>query len=175
MEMRSAISHRTACQPVCVDVAMTAALCCTGGSGETAGGTGPSSSSSGTGSAAGGTGAAGSNAAGSSTAGNSQQAALAQAQAEQKAPIPAGSGNVIFVGDSPAGTDGECSRWNGSMAWYGLCGMLLRWRGLAFHRPGEKGRRPVYDARLSDYSQYGVNDLSRHNDYITTINRYAQD
>ena len=41
----------------------------------------------------------------------------------------------------------------GSMAWYGLCGMLWRWRGLAFHRPGEKGRRPVCDARLSDYSQ----------------------
>ena len=53
----------------------------------------------------------------------------------------------------PHGTDGECSRWNGSMAWYGLCGMLWRWRGLAFHRPGEKGRRPVCDARLSDYSQ----------------------
>ncbi|HCF45379.1 MAG TPA: hypothetical protein DER20_10290, partial [Lachnospiraceae bacterium] len=88
--------------------------CCTGGSGETAGGTGPSSG--GTGSAAGGTGAAGSNAAGSSTAGSTGT----------------GPGDLHSGGQRqrhlrrglPHGTDGECSRWNGSMARYGLCGML---------------------------------------------------
>ena len=115
--------------------------CCTGGSGETAGGTGGSSSG-GTGSAAGGTGAAGSNAAGSSAAGSTGTGG----------PHSGGQRQRHLRRGLPHGTDGECSRWNGSMARYGLCGMLWRWRGLAFHRPGEKGRRPVCDARLSDYS-----------------------
>ena len=59
---------QTACQPVCVDAAMTAALAAQAEAVKQQG-TGPSSSG-GTGSAAGGTGAAGSNAAGSSTAGS---------------------------------------------------------------------------------------------------------
>ena len=46
-----------------------------------------------------------------------QQAALAQAQAAQKAPIPAGSGNVIFVGDSRTGQMANAV--GGTAAWPG--------------------------------------------------------
>ena len=104
-----------------------------------------------------------------------QQAALAQAQAEQKAPIPAGSGNVIFVGDSRTG----------QMA--NAVGGTAAWPGTAFVACFGGGVDWLYTAQAKkDVDQYvtpgsviilnyGVNDLSRHNDYITTINRYAQD
>ena len=97
-----------------------------------------------------------------------QQAALAQAQAEQKAPIPAGSGNVIFVGDSRTG---QMAAWPGT-AFVACFGGGVDWLSTA------QAKKDV-DQYVAPGSviilNYGVNDLSRHNDYITTINRYAQD
>ena len=100
-----------------------------------------------------------------------QQAALAQAQAEQKAPIPAGSGNVIFVGDSRTGQ--RANAVGGTAAWPGTaCGGGVDWLSTA------QAKKDV-DQYVTPGSviilNYGVNDLSRHNDYIATINRYAQD
>lgn len=104
-----------------------------------------------------------------------QQAALAQAQAEQKAPIPAGSGNVIFVGDSRTGqmanAVGGTAAWSGT-AFVACFGGGVDWLSTA------QAKKDV-DQYVTPGSviilNYGVNDLSRHNDYIATINRYAQD
>ena len=104
-----------------------------------------------------------------------QQAALAQAQAEQKAPIPAGSGNVIFVGDSRTGqmayAVGGTAAWPGT-AFVACFGGGVDWLSTA------QAKKDV-DQYVTPGSviilNYGVNDLSRHNDYIATINRYAQD
>lgn len=104
-----------------------------------------------------------------------QQAALAQAQAEQKAPIPAGSGNVIFVGDSRTGQMANAV--GGTAAWPGTAFVACFGGGVDWLSTAQAKK---------DVDQYvtpgsviilncGVNDLSRHNDYITTINRYAQD
>lgn len=104
-----------------------------------------------------------------------QQAALAQAQAAQKTPIPAGSGNVIFVGDSRtrqmANAVGGTAAWPGT-AFVACFGGGVDWLSTA------QAKKDV-DQYMTPGSviilNYGVNDLSRHNDYITTINRYAQD
>lgn len=101
-----------------------------------------------------------------------QQAALAQAQA---ASIPAGSGNVIFVGDSRTGqmanAVGGTATWPGT-AFVACFGGGVDWLSTA------QAKKDV-DQYVTPGSviilNYGVNDLSRHNDYITTINRYAQD
>lgn len=101
-----------------------------------------------------------------------QQAALAQAQA---ASIPAGSGNVIFVGDSRTGqmanAVGGTAAWSGT-AFVACFGGGVDWLSTA------QAKKDV-DQYVTPGSviilNYGVNDLSRHNDYITTINRYAQD
>lgn len=104
-----------------------------------------------------------------------QQAALAQAQTAQKAPIPAGSGNVIFVGDSRTGqmanAVGGTAAWSGT-AFVACFGGGVDWLSTA------QAKKDV-DQYVTPGSviilNYGVNDLSRHNDYITTINRYTQD
>ena len=96
---------QTACQPVCVDVAMTAALAAQAEAVKQQ--------------------VAQVEAAAAALAAQQaamqqaavQQAALAQAQAEQKAPIPAGSGNVIFVGDSRTGQMANAV--GGTAAWPG--------------------------------------------------------
>lgn len=101
-----------------------------------------------------------------------QQAALAQAQA---ASIPAGSGNVIFVGDSRTGqmanAVGGTAAWSGT-AFVACFGGGVDWLSTA------QAKKDV-DQYVTPGSviilNYGVNDLSRQNDYITTINRYAQD
>ncbi len=101
-----------------------------------------------------------------------QQAALAQAQA---ASIPAGSGNVIFVGDSRTGqmanAVGGTAAWSGT-AFVACFGGGVDWLSTA------QAKKDV-DQYVTPGSviilNYGVNDLSRHNDYITTINRYTQD
>ena len=104
-----------------------------------------------------------------------QQAALAQAQAEQKAPIPAGSGNVIFVGDSRTGQMANAV--GGTAAWPGTAFVACFGGGVDWLSTAQ-AKRDV-DQYVAPGSviilNYGVNDLSRHNDYITTINRYAQD
>lgn len=104
-----------------------------------------------------------------------QQAALAQAQAEQKAPIPAGSGNVIFVGDSRTGQMANAV--GGTAAWPGTTFVACFGGGVDWLSTAQ-AKKDV-DQYVTPGSviilNYGVNDLSRHNDYITTINRYAQD
>lgn len=104
-----------------------------------------------------------------------QQAALAQTQAEQKAPIPAGSGNVIFVGDSRTGQMANAV--GGTAAWPGTAFVACFGGGVDWLSTAQ-AKKDV-DQYVTPGSviilNYGINDLSRHNDYITTINRYAQD
>lgn len=104
-----------------------------------------------------------------------QQAALAQTQAAQKAPIPAGSGNVIFVGDSRTGQMANAV--GGTAAWPGTAFVACFGGGVDWLSTAQ-AKKDV-DQYVTPGSviilNYGVNDLSRHNDYITTINRYAQD
>lgn len=104
-----------------------------------------------------------------------QQAALAQAQAAQKTPIPAGSGNVIFVGDSRTGQMANAV--GGTAAWPGTAFVACFGGGVDWLSTAQ-AKKDV-DQYVTPGSviilNYGVNDLSRHNDYITTINRYAQD
>lgn len=101
-----------------------------------------------------------------------QQAALAQAQA---ASIPAGSGNVIFVGDSRTGQMANAV--GGTAAWPGTAFVACFGGGVDWLSSAQ-AKKDV-DQYVTPGSviilNYGVNDLSRHNDYITTINRYAQD
>ena len=136
---------QTACQPVSVDEAMTAAL------------------------------AAQAEAVKQQVAqaqAAAQQAALAQAQA---ASIPAGSGNVIFVGDSRTGQMANAV--GGTAAWPGTAFVACFGGGVDWLSTAQ-AKKDV-DQYVTPGSviilNYGVNDLSRHNDYITTVNRYAQD
>ena len=104
-----------------------------------------------------------------------QQAALAQAQTAQKAPIPAGSGNVIFVGDSRTGQMANAV--GGTAAWPGTAFVACFGGGVDWLSTAQ-AKKDV-DQYVTPGSviilNYGVNDLLRHNDYIMTINRYAQD
>lgn len=165
---------QTACQPVCVDVAMTAALAAQAEAVKQQ--------------------AAQAQAAAAALAAQQaalaqqaamqqaavqqatvQQAALAQAQAAQKTPIPAGSGNVIFVGDSRTGQMANAV--GGTAAWPGTAFVACFGGGVDWLSSAQ-AKKDV-DQYVTPGSviilNYGVNDLSRHNDYITTINRYAQD
>lgn len=154
---------QTACQPVCVDAAMTAALAAQAEAVKQQ--------------------VAQAQAAAAALAAQQaamqqaavQQAALAQAQAEQKAPIPAGSGNVIFVGDSRTGQMANAV--GGTAAWPGTAFVACFGGGVDWLSTAQ-AKKDV-DQYVMPGSviilNYGVNDLSRHNDYITTINRYAQD
>ena len=160
---------QTACQPVCVDVAMTAALAAQAEAVKQQ--------------------VAQAQAAAAALAAQQaalaqqaavqqaavQQTALAQAQAEQKAPIPAGSGNVIFVGDSRTGQMANAV--GGTAAWPGTAFVACFGGGVDWLSTAQ-AKKDV-DQYVTPGSviilNYGVNDLSRHNDYITTINRYAQD
>lgn len=157
---------QTACQPVCVDVAMTAALAAQAEAVKQQVAQAQAAA------------ALAQQAAVQQAAMQQaavQQAALAQAQAEQKAPIPAGSGNVIFVGDSRTGqmanAVGGTAAWSGT-AFVACFGGGVDWLSTA------QAKKDV-DQYVTPGSviilNYGVNDLSRHNDYITTINRYTQD
>ena len=154
---------QTACQPVCVDAAMTAALAAQAEAVKQQ--------------------VAQAQAAAAALAAQQaamqqaavQQAALAQAQAEQKAPIPAGSGNVIFVGDSRTGQMANAV--GGTAAWPGTAFVACFGGGVDWLSTAQ-AKKDV-DQYVTPGSviilNYGVNDLSRHNDYIATINRYAQD
>ena len=154
---------QTACQPVCVDVAMTAALAAQAEAVKQQ--------------------VAQAQAAAAALAAQQaalqqaavQQEALDQAQAEQKAPLPAGSGNVIFVGDSRTGQMANAV--GGTAAWPGTAFVACFGGGVDWLSTAQ-AKKDV-DQYMTPGSviilNYGVNDLSRHNDYITTINRYAQD
>ena len=155
---------QTACQPVCVDVAMTAALAAQAEAVKQQVAQAQAAAA-----------ALAAQQAALAQQAAVQQAALAQAQAEQKAPIPAGSGNVIFVGDSRTGqmanAVGGTAAWSGT-AFVACFGGGVDWLSTA------QAKKDV-DQYVTPGSviilNYGVNDLSRHNDYIATINRYAQD
>ena len=101
-----------------------------------------------------------------------QQAALAQAQATS---IPAGSGNVIFVGDSRTGQMANAV--GGTAAWPGTAFVACFGGGVDWLSTAQ-AKKDV-DQYVTPGSviilNYGVNDLSRHNDYVAAINRYAQD
>ena len=159
---------QTACQPVCVDVAMTAALAAQAEAVKQQVAQAQAAAAA----------LAAQQAAMQQAAVQQaavQQAALAQAQAEQKAPIPAGSGNVIFVGDSRTGQMANAV--GGTAAWPGTAFVACFGGGVDWLSTAQ-AKKDV-DQYVTPGSviilNYGVNDLSRHNDYITTINRYAQD
>ena len=108
-----------------------------------------------------------------------QQAALAQQaaaqQAAQKSSVPAGIGNVIFVGDSRTGQMANAV--GGTAAWPGTAFAACFGGGVDWLSTAQAKKQ--VDQYVTPGAviilNYGVNDLSRHNDYITTINRYAQD
>lgn len=155
---------QTACQPVCVDVAMTAALAAQAEAVKQQVAQAQAAAA-----------ALAAQQAALAQQAAVQQAALAQAQAEQKAPIPAGSGNVIFVGDSRTGQMANAV--GGTAAWPGTTFVACFGGGVDWLSTAQ-AKKDV-DQYVTPGSviilNYGVNDLSRHNDYITTINRYAQD
>ena len=155
---------QTACQPVCVDVAMTAALAAQAEAVKQQVAQAQAAAE-----------ALAAQQAALAQQATVQQAALAQAQAAQKTPIPAGSGNVIFVGDSRTGQMANAV--GGTAAWPGTAFVACFGGGVDWLSTAQ-AKKDV-DQYMTPGSviilNYGVNDLSRHNDYITTINRYAQD
>lgn len=155
---------QTACQPVCVDVAMTAALAAQAEAVKQQVAQAQAAAA-----------ALAAQQAALAQQAAVQQAALAQAQAEQKAQIPVGSGNVIFVGDSRTGQMANAV--GGTAAWPGTAFVACFGGGVDWLSTAQ-AKKDV-DQYVTPGSviilNYGVNDLSRHNDYITTINRYAQD
>lgn len=155
---------QTACQPVCVDAAMTVALAAQAEAVKQQVAQAQAAAA-----------ALAAQQAALAQQAAVQQAALAQAQAEQKAPLPAGSGNVIFVGDSRTGQMANAV--GGTAAWPGTAFVACFGGGVDWLSTAQ-AKKDV-DQYVTPGSviilNYGVNDLSRHNDYITTINRYAQD
>lgn len=155
---------QTACQPVCVDVAMTAALAAQAEAVKQQVAQAQAAAA-----------ALAAQQAALAQQAAVQQEALDQAQAEQKAPLPAGSGNVIFVGDSRTGQMANAV--GGTAAWPGTAFVACFGGGVDWLSTAQ-AKKDV-DQYMTPGSviilNYGVNDLSRHNDYITTINRYAQD
>lgn len=151
---------QTACQPVCVDVAMTAALAAQAEAVKQQVAQAQAAA------------ALAAQQAALAQQAAAQQAALAQAQATS---IPAGSGNVIFVGDSRTGQMANAV--GGTAAWPGTAFVACFGGGVDWLSTAQ-AKKDV-DQYVTPGSviilNYGVNDLSRHNDYITTINRYAQD
>ena len=155
---------QTACQPVCVDAAMTAALAAQAEAVKQQVAQAQAAAA-----------ALAAQQAALAQQAAMQQAALDQAQAEQKAPLPAGSGNVIFVGDSRTGQMANAV--GGTAAWPGTAFVACFGGGVDWLSTAQ-AKKDV-DQYVTPGSviilNYGVNDLSRHNDYIATINRYAQD
>ena len=155
---------QTACQPVCVDATMTAALAAQAEAVKQQVAQAQAAAA-----------ALAAQQAALAQQAAVQQAALAQAQAEQKAPLPAGSGNVIFVGDSRTGQMANAV--GGTAAWPGTAFVACFGGGVDW-LSNAQAKKDV-DQYVTPGSviilNYGVNDLSRHNDYIATINRYAQD
>ena len=155
---------QTACQPVCVDVAMTAALSAQAEAVKQQVAQAQAAAA-----------ALAAQQAALAQQAAVQQEALDQAQAEQKAPLPAGSGNVIFVGDSRTGQMANAV--GGTAAWPGTAFVACFGGGVDWLSTAQ-AKKDV-DQYVTPGSviilNYGVNDLSRHNDYVAAINRYAQD
>ena len=106
-------------------------------------------------------------------AGQQSEAAL-QAQPEAGQP-PLSAGNLIFVGDSRTGQMGNAV---GGSAMHPGTAFVACFGGGVDWLSGQKAKQDI-DRFVTPGSviilNYGVNDLSRHNDYIPLINRYAQD
>ena len=104
----------------------------------------------------------------------SQAQALAAQQAAAAGQLP-GSGNVIFVGDSRTGQMGNAV--GGSAMWPGTV-FVSCYGGGAEWLSSVQAKQDI-DRFVTPGSviilNYGVNDLSRHNDYISVINRYSAD
>lgn len=102
-----------------------------------------------------------------------QQEAAAQATAAQAA-VP-GSGNVIFVGDSRIGQMSNAV--GGSAAYPGVAFVACYGGGNEWLSTTQA--KADIDRYVTPGSviiiNYGVNDLSKHNEYISTINKYSQD
>ena len=102
-----------------------------------------------------------------------QAAAQAQAAAVQAAPQAApGSGNIIFVGDSRTGQMGNAvggTAANPGVAFVSCYGGGVSWlESEVCQREIEQYITPGSVIIIN----YGVNDLSHFNEYITTINQY---
>lgn len=107
-----------------------------------------------------------------------QQAAIAQQQAAlqaQRETAAAAGGNVIFVGDSRTGQMGNAV--GGSAAYPGVAFVACFGGGNEWLSTA-KAKADI-DQYVTPGSiivlNYGVNDLSKHNEYISTINKYAAD
>ena len=100
-----------------------------------------------------------------------QQAAL-QTAAQNVVP---GSGNLIFVGDSRTGQMGNAV--GGPAAWPGTAFVSCYGGGVEWlSTPQAKKDIDQYVTPGSVIIiNYGVNDLSKHNEYIAVINRYSQE
>lgn len=97
----------------------------------------------------------------------------AQALQEQAAALP--GGNVIFVGDSRTGQMGNAV--GGTAAYPGVAFVACFGGGHEWLAT-QKAKADI-DQYVTPGSvivvNYGVNDLSKHNEYIATINQYAYD
>ncbi len=103
-----------------------------------------------------------------------QQAALQEtAQAQQQAAVQ--GGNVIFVGDSRTGQMGNAV---GGPAAYPGVAFVACFGGGNEWLSSTQAKKEI-DQLVGPGSvivlNYGVNDLSKHNEYIATINKYARD
>lgn len=107
---------------------------------------------------------------------NAQKQSEMEAQKPAEQPLQSSSaGNLIFVGDSRTGQMGNAV--GGSQAWPGTVFAACFGGGVDW-LSGQKTKQDI-DRFVTPGSviilNYGVNDLSRHNDYISLINRYAAD
>lgn len=103
-----------------------------------------------------------------------EAAAQAALQAQQQAAAASG-GNVIFVGDSRTGQMGNAV--GGSAAYPGVAFVACFGGGnewLSTTRAKADIDQYVTPGSIIVLN-YGVNDLSNHNEYISTINKYARD
>lgn len=107
-----------------------------------------------------------------------EQAAAAQPEEireQTAASVPAGGGNVIFVGDSRTG---QMSNAIGGPAAYPGTAFVSCYGGGNEWLSTQQAKKEI-DRFVTPGSiiivNYGVNDLSKHNEYIATINKYNQD
>lgn len=89
--------------------------------------------------------------------------------------VAPGSGNLIFVGDSRVGQMANAV--GGSEAWPGVAFVACYGGGVNWFSssPAKKEIDALVGPGSVIIINYGVNDLSRHGDYITTIDRYSRD
>lgn len=106
---------------------------------------------------------------------NAQAAQPEEIREQTAASVPAGGGNVIFVGDSRTG---QMSNAIGGPAAYPGTAFVSCYGGGNEWLSTQQAKKEI-DRFVTPGSiiivNYGVNDLSKHNEYIATINKYNQD